>query len=243
MTDQLTRPVAADSARFDEPRFFRWSGWSGVIATTLFLVTVAATFAGGPARPDGPGEVLAYLSEVGASPAQSLVYGIAGIAFCVIYVPMLFGAHRLLGGNVPVWFGTAGLVAGMALLLPAYIVVTLEPGIGDVASRLGAGGADAAYVMYGTLSQANLVFFTVGSLLTLCFGPLLWSVESLRNGSIARWLSWTGILTGVSGLVWFVWFSENGLVMAVLIVNVVASIVYFFGLSAALVRRSGKASA
>lgn len=237
MTDQLTRPEATTTHTSDEGRFLRWAGWSGLVATFLFLTTVAATFLGGPAQPEGPGDVLGYMSEVAAGPFQNYLYGIAGIAFCVIYIPMLFGVHRLLGRTVPVWFGTAAMVMGMALLLPAYVISTMEPGIGEAAAQLGSAGADAAYAVYGTLATASTIFFTVGSVLTLCFGPLIWSAEALRAGSHARWLGWMGILTGVTGLVWFVWFSESGVILMVLIANVVASLVYFFGLSAVLLGR------
>lgn len=238
MTDQLTR---APMTRADEPtegaRFLRWAGWTGLLATALFLLTVLTTFLGGPAAPEGPGDVLGYFAEIAANPTNNYLYGIAGIAFCVIYVPMLVGVHRLLGRSVPVWFGSAAMIMGMATLLPAYVVVTMEPGIGEVAGQLGSAGADAAYGIYGTLAQVNAVAFTVGSILTLSFGPMLWAVEALRSGAIAKWLAWTGVVTAVSGLVWFVWLSESGVVLGVLMVNVVASLVFFFGLSVVLVRR------
>ncbi len=238
MTDQLTRPaVSSTGAPADEGRFLRWAGWSGLIASALFLLTVLTTFAGGPAAPEGPSDILGYFSEIVASPTQNYVYGIAGIAFCIIYIPMLVGVHRLLGRTVPVWFGTAAMIMGMATLLPAYVVVTMEPGIGSVMATLGSAGADAAYAVNGTLGQVNAVAFTVGSILTLSFGPALWAVEALRSGAIAKWLAFAGVVTAVSGLVWFVWLSESGVVLGVLMVNVVASLVFFFGLSAGLVRR------
>lgn len=237
MTDQLTRPAESALGADDMRRFLRWAGWSGLVATLAFLTSVVVANLGGPAAPTGPGDILGYLSEVAANPAQNYIYGIAGIAFCVIYVPMLFGVHHLLGRTVPVWFGTAAMVMGMVLLMPAYVISTMEPGIGDAAARLGGSAADAAYSVYGTLGAASTVFFTAGSILTLSFGPLIWSAEALRNGAIARWLAWLGVVTGVSGLVWFVWFSESGAILAVLIVNVLSSLVFFFGLSAVLIRR------
>ena len=242
MTEQLTRPspttapARSDVATRDESRFMRWAGWSGVIASIAFLTTVVVANLGGPEEPTGAGDVLAYLDEVAASPLQNYIYGIAGIALCVIYVPMLFGVHRLLQRTAQSWFATAGMVMGMGLLLPAYVISTMEPGIGDAVAGLGSAAPDASYVVYGTLATAATVFFTAGSILTLCFGPLLWSVEALRTRAISRWLAWSGVITGVTGLVWFVWFTESGPVLAVLIVNVLGSLVFFFGLSAALIR-------
>ena len=242
MVDQLTQPTRAQpQAAAEGRRFLRWAGWCGLIASALYLLTVVVTNLGGPARPDGPADVLGYLSEVAASPAKSYIYGIAGIGFCVIYVPMLLGVYRLLGRTVAAWFGTAALVMGMVLLLPAYVISTMQPGIGETASRLGGAAADSAYAVYGTLATASTVFFTVGSVLTLSFGPLLWSVEALRTRAFARRLAWTGVVTGVSGLSWFVWFFEIGLVLPVLIVNVLSSLVFFFALSAVLVAQGRQA--
>lgn len=236
MTAQLTRTLPQSLRGPDERRFLRWAGWSGIAATTAFLLSVVVANLGGPEQPAGPGDVLDYLAEIASSPTQNHVYGIAGIVFCVVYIPMLVGVHRTLGATVTSWFGTAAMVAGMVLLVPAYAISVMEPSLAGTAAELGTAAGDAAYAVYGTLAGASTVSFTAGSILTLSIGPLLWSFDALRSGAVARWLAWVGVVTGVSGLVWFVWFSESGAVLAVLIVNVVGSLVYFYGLSGHLIR-------
>ena len=86
----------------------------------------------------------------------------------------------------------------------------------------------AAQGFVSFLGAAEL-FFTVGSLLSLAFGPFLWGVAWLRSMDTSRWLGWTAILTGLTGLVWFVWLLDTDIALLgfLLIANVLVSFVLF----------------
>ena len=45
----------------------------------------------------------------------------------VFYIPMSVGLYRLLGMSTTACYGTASVVFGLALLLPAYLINLLPP--------------------------------------------------------------------------------------------------------------------
>lgn len=222
----------------DAARFSKWAGWSGLVATLAFLATVlVVNLTPSIDELSGPGDMLRYLSDSSEQTAVSITYGVAGILFCVLYVPMCAGVNRRFGKTSRSWFGAAAIGVGLGILLPAYVINLLVPlGMVPVAEDLGGASAEALYSINQVADAASLVFFTAGSLLTLAVGPFLWAREILRSGSYARWIGWTGLVTAISGLVWFVWFLDSPVLLIVLIVNVLASLVFFSGVSAGLVR-------
>ena len=68
------------------------------------------------------------------------------------------------------------------------------------------------------VDSAAGLFFTAGSILTLCIGPFLWGVTGLKTGNIAKWVSWTGIITGITGLIWIVWLITSPVVLIILLI-------------------------
>lgn len=228
-------PVAEGS---QQRAFLRWAGWSGVAATLAFIATILMTF-GGVASPDGAEDVLRFLDDVAAGGPMQYIYGVAGIILVFLYIPMAVGIYRLLDRSVGAWYGSAAVVLGLMVLLPAYVINLLAPmALVDLAADLGSGGAGAIYADYQVARVLAELFFTVGSVLTLSFGPLLWGVSWLRSRESARWIGWVGVLTGLTGLVWFVWLVENAIFANLLIVNVVLSLVLFAAASLVLVSRS-----
>jgi hypothetical protein len=220
-------------------RLDKWAGWLGLLATAAFLATIGVTSANSSiVLPDGPADILSYLAEVAEGATGFYVYGIAGLILTVLYVPMAFGVYRLLSKSALGWLGTAALVIGLAILFPAYLVSILNVGaLAPAAELVGVGGADGLYTVYTFAAVAASVLFTVGSVLTLSVGPFLWGIEGLRGSAFARWLAWTGVVTGLSGLVWFIWTIDNPVILSVLTVNVLGALVLFTGLSVRLLRR------
>lgn len=215
--------------------FLRWAGWSGLVGTISFIVTIVMT-TGGVTSPDGPGEMTRYLADVTADGWLQYVYGVAGAVLVVLYIPMAAGLHRLLGRTTASWHGTAAVVFGLAVLLPAYLINVLPAfSFASLAGELGTAGSEALYADYAVARAAAELFFTVGSVLSLAVGPLLWGAAWLRSSTPGRWIGWAGVITGVTGVVWFVWLVENPLFGAVLIVNVLMSLVFFTGASVTLV--------
>lgn len=222
----------------DARRFAKWAGWSGLVASLAYLATVlVVNLTASVDELSGPGDMIRYLSDSADQASVSISYGVAGILFCVLYVPMCAGIHRRFGRTSRSWFGTAAVAVGLGILLPAYVIALLVPfGMAPVAEELGGASAEALYSINEVADAASLVFFTAGSVLTLAVGPFLWAREILQVGGYARWLGWTGLITAATGLVWFVWYLESPILLIVLIVNVLASLVFFFGVSAGLVR-------
>lgn len=222
----------------DARRFSKWAGWSGLIASVAFLATVlVVNLTPSVDGASGPGDMVRYLSDMSEQDAVTITYGVAGILFCVLYVPMCAAINRRLGKTSRSWFGAAAIAVGLGILLPAYVINLLVPlGMAPVAEELGGASAETLYSIHEIAEAASLVFFTAGSVLTLAVGPFLWAREILQAGGFARWLGWTGLVTALSGLVWLVWFLDSPALLIVLIVNVLASLVFFFGVSAGLLR-------
>ncbi len=239
-TAMLT-PAASPTAGSEQASFLRWSGWSGLAATAAFVATIVAT-TGSTAPPESVGEVISYLDEVAEGSASHL-YGIAGVVLCLLYVPMAVGVYHLLGRRTLAWFGSGAVVAGLVVLFPAYLVNLIIPaGLASAAAELGDAGADSLYSLHAFASSAAEACFTIGSVLSLAVGPLLWGLAWLRSTTPRRWLGWTAVVTGLTGAVWFVWLSDAAMVLPVLLVNTLLSLVLFTGASASLVAkgRSGQ---
>lgn len=236
-TTLRTPATSATTKDVDERRFLTWAGWSGIAATAAFVATSVAT-TGSPAPPDAAGEMVAYLDAVASSPWVFYTYGICGVVLCLLYAPMSIGVHRLLGRSTMSWFGTAAVLAGLAVLFPAYVVNLLAPGgLAPAATELGEGGADTLFTLHTYAEAAAEMCFTVGSVLSLGIGPLLWGWAWRRSSVRPRWLGWVAVATGISGMVWFVWLAPfTGLVL-VIMVNVLLSLLLFAALSVVLLRR------
>lgn len=238
------RPLTAVAPAMEDSQqrsFLKWAGWSGVVGTLAFVVTILMTF-GGVAGPDGPDDVLRFLDDVAAGGSMEYVYGVAGNVLVFLYVPMAIGVYRFLDRSVGAWYGSVSIVLGLMVLLPAYVINLLAPmALVPLAADVGAAGAGALYADYQIARVVAELFFTVGSVLTLSFGPLIWGVSWLRSQGSGRWIGWTGVLTGITGLVWFVWLIDNAVFANLLIANVVLSLVLFTAVSLVLVSRSRRA--
>lgn len=236
-TDRLLSTVPAAVGESKDGTFLKWAGWSGLVATIAFLVTVLMTFSA-VSGPEGPADMTRFLDDVAEAGTLEYVYGVAGIVLAVLYIPMAIGTYLLLRRTVAAWFGSVAVAFGLAVLLPAYVINLLAPfGLVPLAAELGGAGSEALYANYEVARVMAELFFTVGSLLTLGFGPLLWGVAWLRSELASRWVGWAAVATGVTGMVWFVWLIDNAAAGYVLIVNVLVSLVLFAGVSVILVRQ------
>lgn len=228
----------------EEVRFLKWAGWCGIVATAAFLITaLAVNLLGTPDAPERAADMATYLDEVAASPAVFWIYAIAGIVFCLLYVPMAVGVSRFLSSRTTVWFGSAAVIAGLAILFPAYVNNLLLPvGLAPAMTETGATGATALFAANEIIAAVSVVVFTVGSLLSLSIGPFLWGVAARRAPEVPPWLARVALLTGITGLVWLVWYIETPILLIVLAVNLLASLVTYGWLSAVLVTRAQRAA-
>lgn len=236
-TSHRTAPVPSSADRAQSGAFLEWAGWSGLLGTLAFIVTIVMT-TGGVSGPDGSADMARFLADVSDGGSLGYVYGVAGIVLVVLYIPMAVGIYRLLGRSAAAWNGSAAVVFGLAVLLPAYLI-NLLPSMAFVplAAELGSTGGEILYADYSIARSGAELFFTVGSVLSLGLGPLLLGLAWLRSSERGRWLGWAGVLTGATGMVWFVWLIDNALFGYLLIANVVVSLVYFTGVSVVLVSR------
>jgi hypothetical protein len=187
---------------------------------------------------EGPADTVRYLEEVGDSSTKSYVYGIAGIVMCLLFMPLGVATYRVLRRGAMAGLGSLAMVVGLAMLVPAYAMSILEAtALASAATELGASGAEALYVVREAGGVIQAIFFVVGSVLTLSAAPLLWAIEGRRTGALPTWLNRAGLVVGISGLVWLVFYFETPVILGAILVNVVASLVFFVALSRLLLRR------
>lgn len=215
-----------------------WSGWSGLVASAAYITTIAATSLLGSAEPsDGPDDIIRYLEEVGDNAARSYIYGVAGIVMSILFIPYGVAVFSMLKRGAAAAFGSLAMVVGLLTLIPAYAVNILEASaLASAATDLGAAGADPLYALQEAALATSAISFTVGSVLTLCLAPLLWAIDGRRSGTLPTWLTRTGLFVALTGLVWFVWVFETPIILVVLLLNVVASLVFFIALARLLIR-------
>jgi hypothetical protein len=214
----------------EEKLFQRWAGRCGIAASVAYITTIAATGLLGSVEPyDGPNDVGRYFQDVADNSARPLTYGIAGIVMCLLFLPLGVATYHLLKRTAIAGLGSLAMIVGLLALIPAYAVAILEGTV--LASAADDVGGDALFVTAEAAQGVLTISFTVGSLLTLCVSPLLWAIDARRTGSLSTWLTRTGMFVGITGLIWTVWFIETGAVLAVLLPHVIASIVFFIGLS------------
>lgn len=241
MNHTASTPVAAvdvtdeatNAQKTTADRFSVIAGWCGLLAAAAYITTIAvASLFGSVEAYDGPADIVRYLQDVADNSARSIVYGIAGIVMSVLFIPFGIAIYRALNRTASALLGSLAMTVGLVCLIPAYAMSLIEGTV--LASAVNDAGIDDQSALYLATEFAvgvMVIFFTVGSILTLCVAPLLWGVEGRRTGAFSKWINLTGIIVGVSGLVWFVWFFETPALLFVMLLNAVASLVYFIGLA------------
>jgi len=231
------RPTVATDAPSQNRSFANLAGWCGLAGSIAYLTTVLATSLLGSAESyTGPDDIVRYLDDVGEASYRGFVYGIAGIVMSILFMPFGVAMYRRLHSRALAGLGSLAMVVGLALLIPAYVISILEvTALTSAGNELGARGSEALYMVEEAAAAVQVVFFTAGSILTLCVAPLLWAIEGRRTGVLSTRLSQTGFLVALSGLVWFIWFVESPAILVVLLINVIASLVYFVVLSRQLI--------
>lgn len=241
--ERLTPVRSTDEDRTQGRLFLKAAGWSGLVATLAFIVTIVMSSVGSVAGPESPDDILRFATETADAGSTQYFYGVAGLVMVLLYIPMSIGLYRHLRRSTTAWYGTVAVVAGLGILLPAYIINLLGPTVfAPLADELGSSSAAMLYVDYEIARVMAELFFTVGSVLTLAFGPFLWGLAWFEAKESSRWLGWVGLLTGITGAVWFVWLVDNSAFGYVLILNVVLSLVLFAGVSVVLVARAGRSA-
>lgn len=230
----LTHVTAADAR--GGSTFLRAAGYCGLVASLAFLTTGVMSSVAAVPPPTGPGDIAAHLQDVAQLGWPAAVYGVAGIALVVAYLPMAVGIHALLGRTPTAWFGTAAVIVGLAVLVPAYVVSLLTPaGLAPAAAEVGVAGAEALYVTYASAGAVASVCFAVGSALSLGIGPLLWGVEWVRSRDTGRWLGWAAVVVGVTGVAWLSLDLDGPVLPLVVALNALVALVVFSGMSVVLV--------
>lgn len=235
----ITSPTAGiDSSLVTEQgRFAKLAGVCGFAATVAYLVTIlAASLLGRPEVYDGPDDVVRYFSDVSDQSTGPIVYGVAGIAMCLLFLPLGAAVFEAMQRTALAALGSLAMVVGLLALMPAYAISIIEATVlSAAADDVGADSAGALYTVAETTGGVSTISFTVGSILTLGISPLLWGLTGLRSGALTPWLARTAVVVGVTGAIWFVWLFETPVVLTVLLVNVAASLVLFAGLSRKLI--------
>lgn len=231
MTAVLERNTT--TSRPTNDRFLRTAGWSGIAATLAYAVTIVVNNIAPISSPEGPAEMADYLDEVAATAWSPITYGVFGIVMALVYIPMAVGVHRTLGRSTRSWFGTAAVVSGVSLLVPAYVIALIPAAsLTSVAETV---SAEALWPLYAMLADTALLLFVIGSFLSLAIGPFLWGLERLRVVGRTCWIGWTGVVTGITGLVW-VGLIVGTAPIALLLGHVLGGVVMFTALSVALIR-------
>ena len=237
--ERLDSGRSVDEDRSQGRLFLKWAGWSGLVATLAFIVTIVMSSAGSVAGPESADDMLRFATEVTDSGSTQYIYGVAGLVMVVLYMPMCAGLYRYLRRTTTAWYGTMAVISGLGILLPAYVINLLAPAaLAPLVEELGASSAQSLYADYEIARVVAELFFTVGSVLTLAIGPFLWGIAWLDASKSSRWLGWIGLLTGITGAVWFVWLVDNALFGYLLILNVLLSLVLFAGVSVVLVAKA-----
>jgi len=232
-TNAITTP-GAPTGRAARP--LRWDGVSGLLATAAFLATgVLTSIVGEIEAPDDVADMSRYLADVGDVELGYVLYAVAGIALCVLYVPMSLAVTRVLNGGSTARFGTMSVIAGLVILLPAYVLAVAST-TGLVNAQAAGAGADSLFAVREFSATASEVFFAAGSFLSLGVGPLLWGLAGRGGTGIPRWMSRLAIVVGTVGLVWAVPPSDNVLLTVLVLINVLGSLVLFAALSVKLLR-------
>lgn len=226
MTSSMTRDPGGPGAG----RFGWWAGMTGLAASVAFVITAVTN--GSVEDPESSGDMTQFLVDVSDNEAALFVYGLAGVALCLLYIPMSVGVTSLLGGSAHARLGTIAVVAGLGTLLPAYLMAVAGP-IGLSRAAEGAETVDLVsfYAVYEFVSLAAELLFQVGSLLSLGIGIVLWGVAARSSGRLPSWLGALLVGAGVLGFVWVIPPSDNPVQLIVVLVNVIASLVAFVAIS------------
>jgi len=212
----------------------RRGGLYGLAASAAFLTTgVLTSVIGGIEAPENVADMDRYLAEVGDAPIGFILYALAGLALCVLYIPMCRAITNLLLDRRAARAGTTSVIAGLVILVPAYVIAAVAS-VGLVNRHDAGTGTEKLFDAFEVMSTAAEVAFGLGSLLSLGVGPFLWGMAGRAGREIPRWLSSLAIAIGVSGLVWAI--PPSARPALIVMVNVLGSLVLFVALSRRLIK-------
>lgn len=225
--------IAVDTADRSE-RSLRRGGIYGLAASAAYLASgVMTSLVGGIEPPESVADMDRYLADVGDAQAGFVLYAIAGLALCALYVPMSRAVTVLLDSRRLARAGTASVIAGLVILVPAYMISAV--GSVGLVNRHDAGtDTETLFDAHEYMSTAAEVAFGLGSLLSLGVGPFLWGMAGRAGREIPHWLSSLAIVIGVSGLVWAI--PPSARPALIVMVNVLGSLVLFVALSRRLIK-------
>ena len=174
-----------------------------------------------------------YLADVGDAQFGFVLYAIAGLALCALFVPMSRAVTVLLDARRAARAGTMSVIAGLVILVPAYMISAV--GSVGLVNRHDAGSDTAAlFDAYEIMSTVGEFLFGVGSLLSLGVGPFLWGLAGWSGREISRRLSGLAMVVGVLRL--SALSTVGAQPVLVVMANVLGSLVLFVALSRRLLR-------
>jgi len=224
----------------DRTTFIRTGGWLGILSgVAILLSSLITVITSSIARPEGPSEVAAFLTDVASSGYAFHLYGWLGLLGLVLAVPFTYGVFLLVRGALAeAWLGAIFMVAGLIVLFPAYTLAmltttTLSPLFDD----LGEPVADSIYVVLKSFTGFAALLFLLGSLLTFSIAPGLLSIAWLRTRTSPRWIGWLGVFAGISGLAWAgMLLDDPGPLPLIWAINAFANIIWIIAAGVTMTR-------
>ena len=215
----------------------RKAGWFGLAGSAAYLTTGVLANIGASIDPaESAGDTGRYLADIEAVAAGHIAYGLAGIALCLLYVPMAKATTGLLGGSQRARQGTFAIIAGLLALIPAYVASIVSSGGVVTIARHTAVTDSQLFGLLEALDVVSTASFAVGSFLSLGVGPLLWGLAAAGATPFPRWVRNLFLSLGATGVVWILPMST--VLIVPLMINVLASLTAYTALSVVLVRRA-----
>ena len=94
--DAITADGTPADVTSSDRRMGRWAGITGVAATAAFVATAVLVSAGaGVEAAADPSDVARFVADISAAEVLIALYAIAGLALCVLYVPMTLAMRTM----------------------------------------------------------------------------------------------------------------------------------------------------
>lgn len=217
----------------------------GFASAILCAVSWAVYIVAQPATPDLTAVEAGrqYFRTIQENRLAFLLYGWSGVAGTLLLVGFLIPFRVALEAERPlVALGSASSLIGATLAVVGFSA-PLMLAYHFLPAGLAAGPESVETVRVAAAIAADVVevSWNLGSFLVFGLAVFVFALEAFRAGVGPAWVNATGMAGGIAGLVWFQAYAPFLLPIALplILVNIVATLVWGIGLSAALLRRAG----